>query len=40
MPILHPAFLLQTSETGSPKWLMWQDIQAVQKINEIRQGRE
>jgi uracil-DNA glycosylase len=31
MPILHPAYLLRnpSSEKGSPKWLMWQDIQAV-----------
>jgi uracil-DNA glycosylase len=31
MPILHPAYLLRNSspEKGSPKWLMWQDIQAV-----------
>ncbi len=32
MPILHPAYLLRnpSREVGSPKWLMWQDIQAVQ----------
>ncbi|MGB8702976.1 MAG: uracil-DNA glycosylase [Thermosynechococcaceae cyanobacterium] len=31
MPIFHPAYLLRnpSRETGSPKWLMWQDIQAV-----------
>jgi uracil-DNA glycosylase len=31
MPILHPAYLLRNAsrEEGSPKWLMWQDIQAV-----------
>jgi DNA polymerase len=31
MPILHPAYLLRnpSREPGSPKWLMWQDIQAV-----------
>ncbi|MGF1603494.1 MAG: uracil-DNA glycosylase family protein [Thermosynechococcaceae cyanobacterium] len=31
MPILHPAYLLRnpSRKTGSPKWLMWQDIQAV-----------
>ncbi|MDX1977193.1 MAG: uracil-DNA glycosylase [Pseudanabaenaceae cyanobacterium bins.68] len=31
MPIFHPAYLLrnQSREPGSPKWLMWQDIQAV-----------
>jgi uracil-DNA glycosylase len=39
MPIFHPAYLLrnQSREKGSPKWLMWQDIQAVRtKLNEIR----
>ncbi|AFY62282.1 uracil-DNA glycosylase, family 4 [Synechococcus sp. PCC 6312] len=32
MPILHPAYLLRnpSREVGGPKWLMWQDIQAVQ----------
>lgn len=31
MPIFHPAFLLRNDarQKGSPKWLMWQDIQAV-----------
>ncbi|MBR8836252.1 MAG: uracil-DNA glycosylase [Stigonema ocellatum SAG 48.90 = DSM 106950] len=31
MPIFHPSYLLRNSsrEVGSPKWLMWQDIQAV-----------
>lgn len=41
MPILHPAYLLRnpSREQGSPKWLMWQDIQAVRaKIDEIRNG--
>lgn len=39
MPIFHPAYLLrnQSKEKGSPKWLMWQDIQAVrQKYDELR----
>jgi uracil-DNA glycosylase family 4 len=39
MPIFHPAYLLRnpSRETGSPKWLMWQDIQAVRtKLDEIR----
>jgi DNA polymerase len=33
MPIFHPAYLLrsQSREEGSPKWLMWQDIQAIRK---------
>jgi DNA polymerase len=38
MPIFHPAYLLrnQSREKGSPKWLMWQDIQEVRKkLNEI-----
>lgn len=31
MPIFHPAYLLRNSsrEKGKPKWLTWQDIQAV-----------
>jgi DNA polymerase len=39
MPIFHPAYLLrnQSREPGSPKWLMWQDIQAVRtKLDEIK----
>ena len=38
MPIFHPSYLLRnpSRETGSPKWLMWQDIQAVRaKFDEI-----
>lgn len=33
MPIFHPSYLLrnESKEVGSPKWLMWQDIQAVKK---------
>lgn len=33
MPILHPAYLLRnpSREEGSPKWLMWQDIQVVKE---------
>ncbi len=32
MPIFHPAYLLRnpSRDVGGPKWLMWQDIQAVQ----------
>jgi uracil-DNA glycosylase len=40
MPIFHPAYLLrnQSREKGSPKWLMWQDIQEIKKkLDEIRQ---
>jgi len=34
MPIFHPAYLLrnQSKEKGSPKWLMWQDIQEVKRL--------
>lgn len=38
MPIFHPAFLLRnpSREVGSPKWLMWQDIQAVRaRLDEL-----
>ncbi|MFM6005604.1 MAG: uracil-DNA glycosylase, partial [Sphaerospermopsis kisseleviana] len=38
MPIFHPSYLLRNSsrEKGSPKWLMWQDIQAVKaKYDEV-----
>lgn len=33
MPIFHPSYLLRNDsrEKGSPKWLMWQDIQEVKK---------
>lgn len=39
MPILHPAYLLRnpSREKGKPKWLMWQDIQAIRaKYDELR----
>lgn len=39
MPVFHPAYLLRnpSKERGSPKWFMWQDIQAVRtKLDEIR----
>lgn len=39
MPIFHPSYLLRnpSREVGSPKWLMWQDIQTVRaKFDEIR----
>jgi DNA polymerase len=38
MPIFHPAYLLRnpSQQKGSPKWLMWQDIQAVRaKLDEL-----
>jgi uracil-DNA glycosylase len=39
MPIFHPSYLLRnpSKEQGAPKWLMWQDIQAVRaKLDEIQ----
>ncbi|NEO83733.1 MAG: uracil-DNA glycosylase [Spirulina sp. SIO3F2] len=39
MPILHPAYLLRnpSREKGKPKWLMWQDIQAIRtKYDQLR----
>lgn len=41
MPIFHPSYLLRnpSREVGSPKWLMWQDIQAVRaKFDEIHKS--
>lgn len=41
MPIFHPAYLLRnpSRDKGSPKWLMWQDIQAVRaKVDELTGG--
>ncbi len=41
MPVFHPAYLLRnpSREQGSPKWLMWQDVQEVRrKIEELRQA--
>ncbi len=34
MPIFHPSYLLrnESREKGSPKWLMWQDIQEIKKV--------
>ena len=33
MPIFHPSYLLRndSKEKGSPKWLMWQDIQEINR---------
>jgi len=39
MAIFHPAYLLRnpSRDKGSPKWLMWQDIQSVRaKLDEFR----
>lgn len=43
MPIFHPAYLLRnpSKEKGSPKWLMWQDIQSVRtKLDELQGASE
>jgi uracil-DNA glycosylase len=38
MPIFHPSYLLRnpSREKGSPKWLMWQDIQAVRAKVDLK----
>lgn len=37
MPIFHPSYLLRNDsrEKGSPKWLMWQDIQEIKKTYDV-----
>ena len=37
MPIFHPSYLLRNDsrEKGSPKWLMWQDIQEIKKAYDM-----
>jgi DNA polymerase len=34
MPIFHPSYLLRNDShaKGSPKWLMWQDIQEIKRV--------
>lgn len=34
MPIFHPSYLLRNDsrQKGSPKWLMWQDIQEIRRV--------
>lgn len=34
MPIFHPSYLLRndSTEKGSPKWLMWQDIKEIKRV--------
>lgn len=34
MPIFHPSYLLRNDARtkGSPKWLMWQDIQEIRRV--------
>jgi DNA polymerase len=40
MPIFHPSYLLrnQSRAVGSPKWLMWQDIQEVRRALDALQS--
>lgn len=37
MPIFHPSYLLRNDsrEKGSPKWLMWQDIQEIKQQYDL-----
>ena len=37
MPIFHPSYLLRNDsrEKGSPKWLMWQDIQEIKRQYDV-----
>lgn len=37
MPIFHPSYLLRNDsrEKGSPKWLMWQDIQEIKRAYDM-----
>lgn len=37
MPIFHPSYLLRNEShaKGSPKWLMWQDIQEIKKAYDL-----
>lgn len=37
MPVFHPSYLLRNDsrEVGSPKWLMWQDIQEVRRALDL-----
>lgn len=34
MPIFHPSYLLRNAQktVGSPKWLMWKDIQEIKRV--------
>lgn len=41
MPIFHPSYLLRNQQKtqGSPKWLMWQDIQEIKRVyDELPKG--
>ena len=37
MPIFHPSYLLRNDARtkGSPKWLMWQDIQEIRRVYDL-----
>lgn len=37
MPVFHPSYLLRNDSRakGSPKWLMWQDIQEIKKAYDL-----
>lgn len=37
MPVFHPSYLLRNDsrEKGSPKWLMWQDIQEIKRVYDL-----
>ena len=37
MPIFHPSYLLRNAQKtpGSPKWLMWQDIQEIKRVYDL-----
>lgn len=37
MPIFHPSYLLRNDsrQKGSPKWLMWQDIQEIRRVYDM-----
>ncbi|MBO7258098.1 MAG: uracil-DNA glycosylase [Alphaproteobacteria bacterium] len=40
MPIFHPSYLLRNAQktVGSPKWLMWQDIQEIKRVYDTLSG--
>lgn len=41
MPLFHPAYLLRnpSRDAGSPKWLMWQDVQELRRAYDELDGR-
>lgn len=42
MPIFHPSYLLRNAQktVGSPKWLMWQDIQEIKRAYDALEDKE